>query len=324
MDTRPAWLHVALWILLVDPVMLCAGPVSAQNYPGKPIRIVTTGAGGGSDFMARLVAQGMSEALGQPVIIENRSSGVIPGEIVSRAQPDGYTLLATGSTLWIGPLLEKTHYDAMKNFSPISLTTSSPHILVVPPSLTAKSVSELIDLAKSRPGNLNYASNASGSSAHLAGELFKSMARVNIVRVPYKGGAPAINDLLGGQVQMMFAPIIPVVPHVKTGKLRALAVTSALPSALAPGLPTVAASGLPGYESGTTLAMLAPAGTPLTIIDRLNLEMVRALNKVDVREKFLNSGVEVVGSSPQQLAESMKAEIARLGRVIRDAAIHAD
>ncbi len=310
------------WLVPVALMALHLQYAVAQSFPTKPIRIVTTGAGGGSDFMARVVAQGMASNMGQPVIIDNRSSGVIPGEIVSKAAPDGYTLLAAGSTFWFGPLLGKVPYDPIKDFAPISLTTSAPHILVVTPSLPVTSVKELIALAKAKPGELNYASTAVGSAGHLAGELFKSLARIDMLHIPYKGSVAAINDLLSGQVQVMFAPVASAT-LVKAGKLKGLAVDSAQPSAVVPGLPTVDAS-LPGFESGAPQGIFAPARTPAVIIDRLNQEIVRVLNKADVRERFLTTGVDTIASSPDQFKRLIKAEIDRMGQIIKDAGIRAD
>ncbi|MBI3939178.1 MAG: tripartite tricarboxylate transporter substrate binding protein [Betaproteobacteria bacterium] len=314
----------SVWIFSVGMMVLAAGVVSGQAYPNKPIRIVAPEAGGGGDFAARLIALGLSGSLGQQVIVENRggASGIIAGRTVAKAPPDGYTLLFYGSIFWIGALLQDVPYDPVADFSPITLATSSPNILVVHPSLPVNSVKELIALAKARPGELNYASTT-GSTPHLAAELFKAMAGVNIVRIPYKGAGPALNDLIGGQVQLMFPVAAAVTPHVKSGRLRALAVTSVEPSELVRGLPTVAAT-VPGYESVQMTAMFAPAKTPATIINRLNQEIVQVLNRADVKEKFFNAGAKVVGGSPEQLMATMKSEMARLGKVIKDAGIRAE
>ena len=290
---------------------------SEQAYPNKPIRIVTGGAGGSVDFVVRMLAQGLTANVGQQVIVDNRPPGVIPGVIVSQAPPDGYTLLFAGATLWIGSLLQKTPYDSLKDFSPITLTNKQPNVLVVHPSVAINSVRDLIAMAKSKPGALNYASGGNGSSTHLAAEVFKDMAGVNIVRIAYKGGGPALIDLLSGQVHMSFANAGPVMAHVKAGRLRALAVTSAKPSALAADLPTVAASGVPGYEAAAIVDMFAPAKTPDAVVVRLNRELVRVLNQADVKERFLASGGEAVGSTPQELTDVMKSEIARLGKLVK-------
>ena len=245
-------------------------------------------------------------------------------ETVAKAPPDGYTVLVYGSTIWITPLLQNTPYDPVTDFAPITLVAISPHAIVVHPSLPVKSVRELIALAKAKPGDLNYASLGTGTSTHLGAELFKSMAHVNIVRVPYKSAATQMADLLSGQVQMTFSTTGAAMPHVKSGRLRALAVTSAKPSALMSGLPTVAASGLPGFESGAIYVMFAPSGTPAAIISRLNQETVRYLNQADVKERFFSAGLEAVGSTPEELAAKMKSEMARLGKVIKDAGIRAE
>jgi tripartite-type tricarboxylate transporter receptor subunit TctC len=295
--------------------------VSGQSYPNKPIRMVTSPIGGGGDFIARQVAQAISGPLGQPVIVENRPSGIILGEILSKAPADGYTLLVGSNSLWWGPLLQTTPYDVARDFSPITMTSRSPLLLVVHPSLPAKSVKELIALGKARAGELNYSTTAIGSSTHLAAELFKSMAGVNIVRISYAGGALPLNALLGGEVQMAFVSPPGGMPHVRSGRFRALAVTSAEPSILVPGVPTIASSGVPGYELIASDGILAPAGTPAAIISRLNQEIVRFLNMAETKERFFNAGVETAGNSPEQFAATMKADMTRLGKVIKDAGI---
>ena len=309
-----------LAVLISAGLAIGGGAVCAQDYPSKPIRIIVPGIGNSFDIAARQIAQALS--LGQPVIVDNRPPGVIPGQVVAQSPADGYTLLYSGSSLWLGQYLQRsTPYDAIKDFLPITLTTRSPTVLVVHPSLPVKSVKDLIALAKSRPGALNYAAGATGAVNHLTAELFKSMAGVDIVRVAYRGGGPALMDLMAGQVQLMFSVTGSVAPHMKSGRLRALAVTSAQPTQLAPGLPTVAASGLPGFEAVSNAGIFAPAKTPKPIIDRLNQEIVRALAKPDVTEKFLGNGVEPVGSTPDQLEAAVKAEMVRMGKVIRDAGI---
>ncbi len=308
------------WMFPLGMMVLGAGMVFGQNYPNKPIRIVASAAGGSGDFAARLIAQGLTGALGQQVVVDNRG-GIIPGEIVSKAPPDGYTLLIDAASFWIGPLLQETPYDPVKDFAPVTLTDSAPNVLVVNPSLPVKSVKELIALAKARPGELNYGSSSTGSTPHLAAELFNNMAGVKIVRVPFKGSGPAVISLLGGQVQLMFATAGSVAPHVKSGRLRALAVASPQPSALAPGLPTIAASGVPGYEAVAFEGMFAPAKTPVAIIDRLNQEIVRVLNRAEVKERFFNAGVETVGSTPEEFAAAIKSNVAKWGKLIKDAGI---
>jgi len=296
--------------------------VFAQNYPTKPIRIVTNNAGGGADMVARLIAQGITGPLRQQVVVDNRPAGIIPVEIVSKSLPDGYTLHLASNALWILPLLQNVPYDALRDLSPIILVATSPQVLVVHPSLPVKSTRDLIILGKSRPGALNYATALTGTASHLAAELFKSMAGINMVRVNYNGaGATLTTDLIDGQVQLAFVTGTSVMPLVKLGKLKALAVTSAKPSALYPALPTVAASGLPGYEVANSYGMFAPAKTPPTIINRLNQEIQRAVNQADLTNKFFNIGVETAGGTPEQLAAVMKSEIIRMGKVIKDAGI---
>lgn len=306
-------------------MVLGAGAASGQNYPVKPVRVVSIGAGGGGDIAARLIAQRLSASLGRQVIVDNRGGGLLAGEIVAKAPPDGYTLLSYGSTIWLLPLLQdNVSYDPVRDFAPISLVTRSPNILVVHPSVPAKSTGDLIALARARPGDLNYASGATGAITHLAVELFKSMAGVNFTKVNYKGSGAAANALLAGEVQLMFPSAGTAAPHIRSGRFRALAVTSAEPSALAPGLPTVAASGLPGYEAVAVQGMFAPAGTPASIINRLHREIVQVLNSADVKEKLFNVGIEVVGSSPEQFAAMMKSDMAKWGKVIKDAGIRTE
>ena len=309
----------SLAIVSVGVMILAAGAVSAQDYPSKPIRIITSGVGGNSDFDTRQIAQGISGPLGQPVIVDNRTT-FLAAEAVSKAPPDGYTLHVAGGTLWIAPLLQKTPYE-VSDFSPISLIETQANIVIVHPSLPVKSIKELIALAKARPGELNYGSGATGGSTHLGVELFKSMAGVNVVRVAYKGSGPVIPALIGGEVQLTIQDVGSVVPHMKSGKVRALAVTSAEPSALVPGMPTVAASGLPGFEAIGLSGIFAPTKTPAAIINRLNQEIVRFLNRADVRERFLGFGEEVVASSPEQFAATIKSDVAKWSKLIKDAGI---
>ena len=307
-------------IFAVSVTFLTAPLAPAQNYPGKPIRIVVSAPGGGNDFAARLIAPALASGIGQQVVVENRSSlGAI--EAVAKSPPDGYTLLVAAGTLWISPLMQdKPMYDPVKDFTPVAITNRTPNILVVHPSLPAKSVKELVALAKAKPGQLNYATGGSGASPHLAAELFKASAGVDIVRINFKGSGPALNSLIAGEVQVMFPLASVAIPHVKSGRLRALAVTNAEPSALLPGLPAVRAT-LPGYEASSMTGMFAAAHTPTAVITRLNQEVVRVLSRADVKEKFFSAGVETVGSSPEELAAAMKSDMARLGKVIKDAGI---
>jgi tripartite-type tricarboxylate transporter receptor subunit TctC len=310
---------------LVGTALLAAGAACAQSYPSKPIRIVVPGTGGGGDFAARLIGQGLSPVLGQPILVENRPVGTIPGELVSRAAPDGHTLLLSASTLWLAPLLQpNVPYDPQRDFTPVSLVTMSPNILVVPNSLPAKSVKELVALARKRPGELNYGSGAAGSSNHLSAELFNAMAKVDIPRINYKNPSQAVTDLISGQIQVLFYNASTVIPHIQSGKLRALAVTSAKPTALAPQLQTMAQAGLPGYEAVATFGLFGPAGLPAPVVSLLNIEVVRYLQRPEVKEKFIAAGSETVGSTPEELAALLKDDLARFGRLIRDAKLRAD
>ncbi len=246
--------------------------------------MLTAELGGGSDLAARLISQGLSETIGQQVIVDNRVGGIIIADIAAKASPDGYTLFTYSSTLWLIPFMRtRTPYDPVRDFAPITLVGSSPMILVTHPAVPVTTVKELIALAKAKPGELNYASGPAGAIPHLAGELFKAMASVDIVHVPYKGVGIAVTDVIGGRVQLMFPNASAALPHAKSGRLRALAVSSAQSSALAPGLPTLASSGLPGYECVAMYAVFVPAKTPAPIVRRLNQEIVRVLNRPDIK-----------------------------------------
>jgi tripartite-type tricarboxylate transporter receptor subunit TctC len=298
-----------------------AQAASAQDYPNRPIRVVTAAVGGGIDFTARMLAHGLTERLGQQVVVENRGGTNVAPQTVAKATPDGYTLLVHNNTVWISPLLDDIPYDHEKELAPISLTSRSPNLLVVHPSLGVSSVKELIAKAKAAPGEINYASGPVGASNHLAAEVFKAMAGVDLTRIGYKGGGPALNDILAGQVKVMFATTGSVMGHVKSGKLRALGVTSAQPSPLLPGMATVASLGVPGYSSEAIYGLWAPARTPKAIVSRLHEETVRVLQAPEVKERFFSSGVEVVASTPAEFAAVIKSESSRLGEVIRKAGI---
>jgi tripartite-type tricarboxylate transporter receptor subunit TctC len=319
------------WMVALGMMMLGAGAASGQTtstssgqaYPTKPVRIVTAPAGAGNDYVARVIAQGLSGSLGQQLVVDNRPAGIV-GELVAKAPADGYTLLAIGSVLWLTPFLQDgVAYDPVKDFSPISVTGRSVNVLVVHPSVAVNSVREFIALAKSKPGHLNYAAGGTGSSNHLAAELFKAMAGVDLVRISYKGSGPAVNDLVSGQVQVMFPTTAAGLPHVKSGRLRALGVTSLQPSALAPGLPAVAESGVPGYESVVMYGLFAPAKTPAPIVKRLHAELVQFLRSAGATERFFNAGIEVVASSPGELATAMASEMTRMAKLIKDAHLRA-
>ena len=310
---------------LVAMLVLGANAACSQNYPSKPIRIITAETGGASDFQSRVISPGLIEGLGQQVIVDNRGgNGVIPIELVAKASPDGYTLLVFGSAIWYLPYMQSVSYDPLKDLAPITMIAISPAVVVVHPTLPVKSIKELIAMAKARPGELNYASGIAGSLTHLPGELFKAMAGVNIVRVAYKGGAPALNAILSGEVQVMFAAGATGAPHVNSGRLRGLAVTTAQPSRLFPNLPTVASEGLPGYENVGTQGVFAPARTPAAVINRLHSEVVKVLNRPEVRDRLMNTGSEVVANTPEQYIAYIKTDMAVMGKVIKDAGIRAE
>jgi len=312
-----------LTVVAISAFFVCGADVAAQTFPAKPIRIITTEAGGGSDFAARVVAQASN--MGQPMVVDNRGGGVVAIEAVARAPADGYTMLFYGATVWLLQYMrDNVLWDPVRDFAPVTLATSSPNILILNPAVPANTVKDFIALARAKPGQFNDAGGGTGTSSHLAAELFKSMAGVSIVRVAYKGNGPALTGVITGEVQMIFATPGSVTQHLKAGRLKALAVSSAQPSALMPGLPTLAASGLPGYEAVGIIGFLAPAKTPETVVQRLNQEIVRVLGLPEVKEKYFNSGVETVGSTPEEFGAKIKAEMTRLGKVIRDTGIRAE
>jgi tripartite-type tricarboxylate transporter receptor subunit TctC len=296
-----------------------------QSYPAKPVRIVTAEAGGGADFIARVLALALTPALGQQVIVENRggASGAIAMETVARAAPDGYTLLLFSNGMWTLPFLQKVPYDPVRDYAPVCLVDRIPNILVVHPSLPARSVKDLVSLAKARPGQLNYGAGSNGSTPHLAGEMFRLMAGIDVMRVSYRGTGPAMIDLVAGQLHYMFPNAAAATPHLKSGRLRALAVTSTESSPLLPDLPTVAAT-VPGYSAESSHNLFAPAATPRPIVAKLNEEIVRALQRPDVKERFLKGGAEPVGSTPEQLASTMGSEMVRVAKVIKATGIKVD
>jgi tripartite-type tricarboxylate transporter receptor subunit TctC len=297
---------------------LAAGMAVAQDYPAKAIRIITSPAGGGNDFPARLIARAITGPLGQQVIVDNRPT-ILIADLVAKAPPDGYTLLVTGSAHWIGPLLDKVNYDPIKDFSSITLVDRAPNVLVVHPSLPVKSVRDLIAMAKAKPGEINVAVGGPGSSNFMGAVLFNYMAGVNIERIPYKGSGPATAAVISGETHTMFGSAGGAQPHIKSGRLRALAVGSAKPSPLAPGVPTIAASGVPGYESETLHALLAPAKTPPAVVTRLHQEVSRYLLSTDAKEMFLRAGIDPVPTTPDELVAIMNGEMARMGKVLRAA-----
>jgi tripartite-type tricarboxylate transporter receptor subunit TctC len=293
----------------------------AQGFPSRTVRVIVPyPPGGATDLIARLVAQKTPERLGQPMIVENRTGagGVIGAEVVAKAAADGHTiLLSSPAEVAILPHLQKMPYRADRDFAPVSLAAVTPLILVVHPALPVRTVKELIALAKARPGQLTYASAGTGGVQHLAGELLKITSRVDLVHVPYKGAGPAMPDLLGGHVAMFFAGMPPAVPHVRSGKLRALAVTTTRRSPTAPEVPTMQEAGVPGFDISNWFAYFVPAGTPAEVIAKLNAELVRALKMPDVVEKLAGVGAEVVGSSADELAQFVHSESEKFARLIK-------
>jgi tripartite-type tricarboxylate transporter receptor subunit TctC len=309
-------------------VLCAATPFAlAQSYPSKPLRLVVPLApGGGGDIVARLIAQKISEPLGQTVIVDNRPGGstIIGTEVVARSAPDGYTLVMATSSHGINPSLYKLPFDPVKDFSGIAFVATSPMMLTVHPAVPAKTVKDLVAIAKASPGKLNYASSGTASIVHLAGELFNLSAGVKTVHIPYKGTGPALNDLLGGQIDMMFASPVPTIPHVKAGRLRAIAMASTQRSPAMPELPTIAEGGFPGFEAATYFIVLGPANLPGAIVNRLHVEIVKAAQLADVKERLSSQGASVVGGSPQQAMAHIESEIARWSKVVKAAGIKAD
>jgi tripartite-type tricarboxylate transporter receptor subunit TctC len=294
---------------------------AAQSFPAKPVRlIVTYPPGGGADLMARLLAPRMSETLGQPVVVENKAGagGQIGAGEVARAAPDGYTLLLDAANHAVNPsLVANLPYDAAKAFQPISLLVRFPNVLVVTPGFAAKDVNELIGIARARPGSVAFASSGNGSAQHLAGELFRQKAGVEMTHIPYKGGGPALNDVIGGQVPVFFANMASGLPHVKAGKLRALAVTGAKRSSALPDAPTIAEAGLPGYEVYEWNAIFAPAGTPAPVVARLHEAITKALQSPEVRERIASLGGEIAALDPAETARFVREQTTLWSAVVR-------
>ncbi len=310
--------------------MIAALPsASAAQYPDKSIRMILPGPpGGGADLLARLLNTKLSAALGVPVVIDNRAGagGLVGTELAARASPDGYTLILgnSGPNAVLPAMLKTIAYDPVRSFAPVSLAASTVNLLVVHPGVAATSVAELIALAKAKPGQLTFASGGNGQSSHLSGELFKLQAGVDIVHVPYKGSGPAVLDLIGGRVGLMFGNIPSVMTQVAAGRLRALAVTSAKRSKLVAQLPTMAESGLAGYESIQWYGILAPAATPDAIVRRLNAEIVAAINAPDMQDQLLKQGFDAIGSTPAEFAAYLKNEILKWTKVVAAAGITSD
>jgi tripartite-type tricarboxylate transporter receptor subunit TctC len=301
----------------------------AQNYPTKPIRLVVPfPPGGATDLLARDVAQKLTEAWGQAVIVDNRpgAGGNIGSELVAKSAPDGYTLeMGTVGTHAINAsLYAKMPYDHVKDFTPVILVAGVPNVLVVNPAVPANSVAELISYAKANPGKLNFASSGNGTSIHLSGELFKVMAGVQITHIPYKGSAPALQDLLAGQVQMMFDNLPPSLPQIKAGKLRALAVTSLTRAPALPDVPTLSESGLPGFDASSWFGILAPAGTPAPIVAKLNAEVAKWLATPEAKEKLAKQGANIAGGTPDDFAKHISSETAKWAKVVKESGAKID
>lgn len=301
----------------------------AQGYPNKPIRIVIAQApGSATDVISRVVGNRLQESLGQPVVIEARpgAGGAVGTEAAARSAPDGYTLfMANNSTHGSNPALyPKLPYDAVNDFAPITLVAAVPYVLVVDPALPVKSVQDLIALAKSKPGKMNYASAGNGSTHQFCGELLKSMSGIDVLHIPYKGSPPAIAGLLGGEVSLMFANLTDVGSQIRSGKVKALAVTVTRRAGLLPEVPTMSEAGLPGFDIGSWFGLLAPAGTPAPIISRLNAETVKVLGRADVQSTLGAQGLELVPGSPEQFAAHIKSEIAKFTRIAKAAGIKAE
>ena len=315
----------ALFLLLA----IFCGSAQAQSYPSRPVRIIVGfAAGGPSDIVARIVAQQLTDRLGRSVVVENRpgATGMIGAEVVAKAPPDGHALyLASQTTHAVAPYMyAKAPYDPIRDFTTVSLVAHNPLLCTTHPSLNVKSIKELIALAKARPGDLNFATGGQGSSPHMSVELLKSMTGIKMVAIHYKGDGAAISDLLGGQVPIMFASIAGLLPHTKTGKLRGIAVTGAKRSTIAPEFPTVAESGLKGYEVVTWFGILATAGTPSEIVARLNTELVQMVTVPAVKEKITGLGLEIVGNSSAEYAAFLKEENVKWGNMVKALGLRAE
>jgi tripartite-type tricarboxylate transporter receptor subunit TctC len=315
-------------LILVVVLLIFAVSVSAaeNTYPSRPVRLIAPfSAGGGVDIVARLVAQRLSEKWGQQVVVDNRTgaTGIIGTDLAAHATPDGYTLLmGNAATHAVNvSLFKKLPYDAIRDFVPITLVGRVPEMLVVHPALPASSVQELIALAKSKPGELTFGSAGSGSPPHLAGELFQSLAKIRLVHIPYKGSAPALTDLIAGQINMYFSNILSAVPYVKGGRLRGLGVTSAKRSVVAPDIPAIAEAGLPGYEDYNWYGVLAPKGTPKAIVDKLHTDIVHVVKSTDVEDRLTKDGAEVIANTPAEFAKFIREEIQKYAQIIKQSGL---
>jgi tripartite-type tricarboxylate transporter receptor subunit TctC len=321
--------RLLLWGAALLAAQLAAAPAAAQSYPAKPLRIVVPfPAGGIADLFARVIGQKFNEAWGQPVVVDNRpgAGGNIGAEVVARAAPDGYTLVmgSIGTHSVNVSLFSKLAYDPIRDFAAVALVMEAEGLLVLHPSVPVKTVKELIALAKARPGQVAYASAGYGTAGHLAGELFKSMARVDMVHVPYKGNVPAITDLIAGQTSLLFATMPTVLPQVQAGRLKALAVTSSSRSPAAPELPTIAEAALPGYSVTNWIGLFAPAGTPRDVVVKLNGETVRIMQAPEIQKRLTLEGAKFTPRTPDEFTAFVKSEIAKWAKVVKDAGIRVD
>ena len=305
----------------VGLIFLGVSVAHGQDYPSQPIRMLGSSPGGSADTVMRLIEPALRRALGQPVIVDNRST-ILLGELGAKAPPDGYTMIVVGTSFFTGHLLRDTNWDPIRDFLPVTLACAGPSVLVVHPSVPAKSIKELIALAQVRPGEINYATGAPGSTAHLATELLKAMAGgIKLTWVPYKDNGPGLRSVIAGETQMMITNMPGIEPLIKAERVRALAVTSAKPSPLLPGVPAMADAGVPGYEALSVDGMVVPARTPAAIVNRLNQEIVRALNEPNTKQTLFRSGVVVVASTPEEFGSFMKSSVAKWGKVIKEAGI---
>jgi len=314
-------------LLIASTGLMAAGPATAADvYPSKTIRLVVPFApGGGSDIVARLLSPKMTEALGQTVVVDNRAgaSANLGAAMVAKAAPDGYTLLLANANYTINPSLFKSlPFDPVREFAPVALLANVTNVLAIHPSIPAKSVKELISFAKAHPGQLNFASPGNGTSSHLAGELFRQVAKIEVVHIPYKGATPAITDLIAGQVSFTMASVLSVLPYAKQGRLRMLAVTTAKRSGALPDIPTISEAGLPGFEVSNWYGILAPGGTPRPAVDRLNSELARIARVPDLAEKLAAQGADPATGTPEEFERFIQAELKKWSAVVRSAGIN--
>jgi len=317
---------VNLWLAGAGAAcLLSAGMVHAQAWPARPVRyIVPFPPGGGSDVVARAVALKLSDVWGQQVVVDNRpgAATLLGTDLAAKAPADGYTLLMASSSYAINPhLQQKMPYETLKDHAPVTQAAFQPYVFAVHPAVPARSVKEFLALARAKPGTLNFGSPGAGSGGHLAVEHFRLASNTHMVHVPYRGAAPALTDLIAGQIQFMFPTMLAVAPHVKTGRLRSLAVTSLKRSSVLPDLPTVAESGLPGFEATSWNGVMTPAGVPAPVIARIHRDVVQALRSPDVRDKLAADGAEAVGNSPQEFTRHIRSELEKWGKVIRAAGL---